>query len=94
MKIRWSQKALQNLYRETDYLAERSAKAAHHFVLKISQALEHLKNNPHMGREGRVSETREYILDNFPYIIPYRVLDEEIQIIRVFHTSRKWPKRF
>lgn len=77
MKIRWSQKALQNLYRETDYLAKHSAQVARHFVLKISQALEHLKNNPHIGREGRVPRTREYILDHFPYIIPYRVLNEE-----------------
>lgn len=94
MKIRWSQKAFQNLYRETEFLDEHSHQAARHFVSKILQALEHLKNNPYMGRQGRVSGTREYILNDFPYIIPYRILNEEIQIIRIFHTSRKWPKRF
>lgn len=47
-----------------------------------------------MGRPGRVAATREGVLPNFPYIIPYRVKDQWIEILRVFHTSRKWLAGF
>lgn len=27
-----------------------------------------------------------------PYIVPYRLIDETIQILRVFHSARRWPE--
>jgi len=47
-----------------------------------------------MGRPGRVPGTRELVLPNFPYIIPYRVREQRVEILRVFHTARKWPQGF
>jgi len=35
--------------------------------------------------------TRELVVRNLPYIIPYRVRDNTIEILRVLHTSRRWP---
>ena len=26
-----------------------------------------------------------------PYIIPYRVREDRVEVLRVFHTARKWP---
>ena len=43
-----------------------------------------------MGRPGRVAETRELIVRN--YIVAYRVKDETIQILRILHAKREWPK--
>jgi toxin ParE1/3/4 len=48
---------------------------------------------PHMGRPGRVPGTRELVVSDLPYVIPYRVRGHTIQILRVFHTARKWPAR-
>jgi hypothetical protein len=29
-----------------------------------------------------------------PCIVPYRMRDEGIEVLRVMHMARKWPKRF
>ncbi|MDP2196877.1 MAG: type II toxin-antitoxin system RelE/ParE family toxin [Rhodocyclaceae bacterium] len=47
-----------------------------------------------MGRPGRVPGTRELVVTRFPYILPYRVREQAVEILRIFHTSRKWPQRF
>lgn len=35
---------------------------------------------------------RELVIDRYPLIIPYRVVGNELQVLRVFHTRRKPPK--
>jgi toxin ParE1/3/4 len=47
-----------------------------------------------MGRRGRVAGTRELIVSDTPYIIPYRVRANAVEILRVFHAAGKWPNRF
>ena len=44
-----------------------------------------------LGRPGRVLWTRELVIGGLPYVIPYRVRDNDIEILRVLHTSRRWP---
>lgn len=44
-----------------------------------------------MGRAGRVAGTRELVVADTPYIIPYRVRGDAVEILRVFHAARKWP---
>ena len=29
-----------------------------------------------------------------PYIVPYRLRGKEVQVLSVYHTSRKWPESF
>jgi len=50
-----------------------------------------LITNPAMGRPGRVTGTRELVVAHFPYVIPYRLRGEEIQILRIFNTNQKPP---
>jgi toxin ParE1/3/4 len=47
-----------------------------------------------MGRPGRVPATRELLIPQTPYIIPYRVQQGTIQILRVYHGARRWPDSF
>ncbi len=49
-----------------------------------------IANNPHIGRHGKVLRTREFILTKYPYKIVYTVKENELVILRVLHTSRKW----
>src|SRR5437588_397556 len=53
-----------------------------------------LSNHPEMGRAGRVPGTRELVIPNTPFIVPYRLEGNRIQILRIFHGSRRWPERF
>jgi toxin ParE1/3/4 len=34
------------------------------------------------------------VIAGTPYILPYRVQDETIQILHVLHGARQWPERF
>jgi toxin ParE1/3/4 len=58
--------------------------------LRIREAADRLTAHPHVGRPGRVAGTRELIVR--PYITAYRVGEEEIEILRVLHHARDWPK--
>jgi toxin ParE1/3/4 len=53
-----------------------------------------LSDQPDAGRAGRVHGTRELVIADTPFILPYRVVENTVQILRVLHGARKWPKRF
>ncbi|MDF4696877.1 type II toxin-antitoxin system RelE/ParE family toxin, partial [Vibrio parahaemolyticus] len=84
MQIKWLKKALINLEHSAEYLQEQNPQSARDFVKEVHELTELLKANPAMGRPGRVFGTRELILQKFPYLIPYRVKDNRIEILRVF----------
>ncbi len=94
MRIRWLRKALRNLDEEASYIAADDPKAARLVVERIFEAVEQLRNQPAAGRPGRVPGTRELVVRNTRYILPYRVRGESIQVLRLFHTSRRRPKRW
>ncbi|MCK4790011.1 MAG: type II toxin-antitoxin system RelE/ParE family toxin, partial [Desulfobacteraceae bacterium] len=47
-----------------------------------------------LGRPGRVAGTRELVISGLPYIVVYTDQDGMVVILRVMHTSLKWPKHF
>jgi addiction module RelE/StbE family toxin len=93
MKVRWSRRAIRRLASIHDYIAKDNPSAAMRVAEAIIAAAERLKQIPLMGRAGRIPGTRELVVPGLPYILPYRVLGEEIQIASVIHTSRKWPEK-
>ncbi|UCF91234.1 MAG: type II toxin-antitoxin system RelE/ParE family toxin [Desulfobacterales bacterium] len=68
--------------------------AAKRMVRRIWDATQLLIEQPHAGRAGRVPGTRELVITGTPFIIPYRVVEDTGQILRVLHGKRKWPKGF
>src|SRR3984893_10319060 len=53
-----------------------------------------LPSNPEMGRPGRVPGTRELVIPKTPFIVLYRLVGNTVQILRVFHGARRWPRHF
>ena len=95
MKILWSPQAIRDLISLRAYIAEESPASARRIVLRILHDVENLlPDSPHMGRPGRVSGTRELVIPQTPYIVPYRVQRGTIQILRVYHGARRWPDSF
>jgi toxin ParE1/3/4 len=90
MEIHWTKRAEKNLESIENYIASDSPKSAAEVTLKIIHCVEHLGEHPHLGRVGRVHGTRELIIADTPYIIPYRVKENRLEILRVFHSSREW----
>ncbi len=77
-----------------EYIAEDSPMAAADVAQKIWNTTKKLATHPGMGRPGRVEGTRELIIPGLPFILPYVERAGVIVILRVMHTSMKWPKTF
>lgn len=89
MRIRWTAQASTDLDNIEAYIALDNRGAAIRTVLDIIDAVSSLKDYPASGRAGRVGGTRELVLSSKPFIVPYRVRNNVIEILRVFHTSRR-----
>jgi toxin ParE1/3/4 len=92
--VRWTRKALANLDEEAMFIAKQNPEAAAQIVERIEGAVQKLASYPALGRPGRVLGTRELVISGTPYIIPYRVRGDTLEILRVLHSSRKWPNHF
>lgn len=91
LKVRWLKRALANLEAEAEYISRDSHAAAQRVITAIEQAVQLLASHPALGRAGRVEGTRELVVTGTPYIIPYRVREDRVEVLRVFHAARKWP---
>lgn len=93
MQVKWTNKARRDLFDVETYIAQDNPTAAIDTVLKIIAAAESLAGFSETGRPGRVSDTRELVITGLPYIVPYRVSNSIVVILRIYHTSRKWPEQ-
>ncbi|MFA4828870.1 MAG: type II toxin-antitoxin system RelE/ParE family toxin [Thermodesulfovibrionales bacterium] len=89
MIIRWLDEAISDLIEIRDYIANDKPQAAQAVAGRIRKTVDLLKDQPGIGRPGRVEGTKELIIPGLPYIIPYRVKANSIEILRVLHTARK-----
>jgi toxin ParE1/3/4 len=94
MQISWTAKASTSLASIERYIAEDNPRTAQQTVDRISKAIEQLARFPAKGRPGRVMGTRELVIPRTPYVVPYRVKDDTVEILAVYHGARKWPKGF
>ena len=96
MKIKWLRKAIENIEQEASYISRENPAAAKEVVQRIYDSVALLADNPTLGHPGRIPDTRELIVPDTRYIIPYRVRPrlKQVEILRVFHASRKPPKNW
>jgi plasmid stabilization system protein ParE len=93
-QIKWLRTALKNFDDEISYIAGDDPAAARLVARRIFHAVAMLATQPALGRSGRISGTRELLVPKTRYLIPYRVRRGVIEILRVFHASRRLPKRW
>jgi toxin ParE1/3/4 len=92
MQIIWLKTALKNLDEIAEYITQESPQAASQVVEVIETQVNLLATQPALGRPGRVLGTRELVISNTHYLVPYRIKNNKVEILRVFHTSRRPPK--
>lgn len=92
MRVRWLRRALVDLDAAEAWIARDNRSAATAVVLRIVRAASHLERQPGIGRPGRVPGTRELVVPETMFIVPYRVREDVVEILRVYHTARKWPE--
>lgn len=91
MEIRISPEAEQDLLEIFDYILQDNPAAAGKVLDTIENEITHLSRHPYLGRPGRVPRTRELIIADLPFVIPYQVTENTLEILRVYHSARKWP---
>jgi toxin ParE1/3/4 len=92
LRLRWTKRAERDLDEIANYIGQDSPAAAARVILEVIDRVEaSLTKRPAIGRAGRVLGTRELVMGELPYVVPYRVREQDIEILRVLHTSRRWP---
>ncbi|OGR87845.1 MAG: hypothetical protein A3A86_00375 [Elusimicrobia bacterium RIFCSPLOWO2_01_FULL_60_11] len=91
MKIAWTRLALEGLEHARMFIAAERPSAAVHVIERIKKAVHSVSRYPENGRSGRVAGTRELIVSGTPFIVPYRIRHNRVEIIAVIHGARRWP---
>ena len=92
MRIRWRPLAEADLDEIVDHIAQDDVRAAIELGDMIERRIAELAEQPRRYRSGRVRGTREMVVHP-NYVVVYRVKRDEIEIVRVLHTARRWPLR-
>lgn len=95
MTLHWHSEAQIEFEEAAIYYEEQVEGLGERFVTRIEAAAARVLTNPLMPRcfDG---ECRKVKTDKFPYLIIYRVKNEELQILAIAHTSRRpgyWKER-
>ena len=91
MRLRWTPDASEDLYRIVQYIQEDSPSAAAQVAKIVVDGCEILLRFPRAGRTGRREGTRELVFAGLPYIAVYRIADEVVEVIRIYHGAQDRP---
>lgn len=90
MRIVWLEAARNDLQAIRRFIGRDNQAAAKRVATRIVAATTSLQKNPNLGRPGRWSETRELVIPGSPYILPYRLRGQTLEILRVLHGAQDW----
>ena len=88
VRVRWLAAAAQGRRDQLEYVAKRNAQAAIDIGDKLRAATRLLGRHPLIGRAGRRAGTREWVVAGTPFLIVYRVEDDIVTILRLFHGAQ------
>jgi toxin ParE1/3/4 len=89
MRVRWTLAAADDLQQIHEYLKEHHPTLAPSTVIALREAIRSLKKFPSRGRPGAVDGTRELLHERLPYIVAYRVKEDAVEILHIWHPSQE-----
>jgi plasmid stabilization system protein ParE len=87
MKVFLTDTAKLDLIDIVDYYVIHNPLIADHFENELQKRLETLREFPQVGHIG-FAGLLELGFHDFPYVLSYQVLQDEVQIIAILHTAR------
>jgi addiction module RelE/StbE family toxin len=90
-KILWQKQAIINLNDAREYIQAHNPEAAQSIIDRIEKVINQLQSFPMSGRPGRRTNTRELVVTRTPFLVVYRVSEDFVEILSLFHTSKQWP---
>ena len=88
MRIRWTPVAADDLQGISDYLKDHHPQYRQATIRKVYAAIQSLREWPHSGRAGREEGTRELSFPPLPYVAVYRVREQSVEILRIYHGAQ------
>ncbi|HEV2699033.1 MAG TPA: type II toxin-antitoxin system RelE/ParE family toxin [Terriglobales bacterium] len=92
--IQWTEQAIRQLDQVYEHIAlSNSQEAAARVTKHIISSIEQLNTFPMSGRTGRISDTRELVISDTPFIVAYALPDKDnrIVILAIYHGAQRWP---
>ena len=75
--------------RALEYIAQHSLDAALAQYDEIDRQIQRLLRFPHLGRPSRVKGARELSINRTNFIVIYRLIGDNIQVVRFVHTAQR-----
>jgi addiction module RelE/StbE family toxin len=91
MRIRWTPAAAADLAQISDYLKNRHPRYRQPTTRRLYEAVRSLTDSPARGRPGRESGTRELLFPPLPYVVVYRLREQDIEVLRIYHVAQDRP---
>ena len=88
MKARWRRGALADLRRIDDWLSRIEGANPAKVRERIGAAVASLERLGDIGRPSKIKGWRELSVSKAPYVIVYRVREEFLDILAVYHTAQ------
>lgn len=87
-RIKLSNEAEVDFDKSYEFYYEESPKVADAYFKSINLAFDYIKQNPTSFPMVH-KDIRKYVVQKFPFVIYYRLLESTVQVIAIFHTSRR-----
>jgi toxin ParE1/3/4 len=90
MKLRWTKAALRQLNEAYEYIQLDKPSAAARVADLIEAAADRIRLFPQMGRPSTRPKTRELAIPDTPFLLVYRVRDEIVEVLALYHGAQNW----
>ncbi len=91
MRLRWTTPAANDLYNIVRHIQEDNPAAAADVAKTVYEGCSGLRKFPYLGRKGRIDGSRELVFPGLPYIVVYRIHDQVVELLRIYHGAQDWP---
>ena len=93
MRLRLLSRATRDMRDIFEFIEQDNPEAAKDVARRLIASLQLVAQNPSMGRPSKTKNSREWSIPGLPYMVPYRVRGNAIEVLRIYHTSRNRPEK-
>ena len=86
-----TRRTLQALSEVLDYYESQQSGLGARFLCSYDTQIEVVRDMPKIERTGKVFGTRELVMQDFPFLVVYRIRKDYLEIVRLIHQSMKYP---
>ncbi len=92
MRVVWTATAVRHLGAIQASIEKDKPEAARRVAAALRKAVAYLAAYPHLGRGGRKPGTRELVIADTPYLVPFTVKGDRLTILAVLHGAQRRRK--